>query len=126
MTSPFTIASLLFQAIILLFAGLSVGIAWKQARMHLSWLVPLVISQVIGLISSLSNLFLMSYMASRHIPFSQMSGAFVSQQVFYGIGSLARIWFAVALFLTLRSQVFAPQPAPPPQAPGSWPPPPTA
>ena len=125
MTSPFTISSLLFQVIILLFIGLSLGIAWKQARVHLSWLVPLVISQVLGLISTLTSMLMFSYMASRHLPYSPMSGVIISQQVLYGLSSLARIWFAVVLFLTLRSQVFAPQHSIPPSTPGSWPPPPT-
>ena len=44
MTSPFMIATLLFQVMILLFAGLALGVAWKQARVHLPWLVPLVVS----------------------------------------------------------------------------------
>ena len=125
MTSPFTISSLLFQVIILLFIGLSLGIAWKQARVHLSWLVPLAISQVLGLISTLVSMFMFSYMASRHLPYSRMSGVIVSEQVLYGISSLARLWFAVALFLTLRSQVFAPRQTVPPSTPGSWPPPPS-
>ena len=125
MTSLITISSLLFQVIILLFIGLSLGIAWKQARVHLSWLVPLAISQVLGLISTLTSMFMFSYMTSRHLPYSRMSGVIVSEQVLYGISSPARLWFAVALFLTLRSQFFAPRQAVPPSTPGSWPPPPS-
>lgn len=70
MTSPFTVTFLVFQVIILLFAGLALGVAWKQARVHLPWLVPLVISQLLGLVSSLSNMLMFSYMASRHLPYS--------------------------------------------------------
>lgn len=124
MTNLWSIISLLLQGVILVFCCLSLGVAFKQARMHLSWLIPLVIGQVLGLIASLSNLLLVSYMTSGHASYNHLNLLVIPQQVVYGFATLAHVWFAVVLFLTLRSQVFAPRPAAPPQAPGSWPPPP--
>ncbi len=125
MTSPLNIALLLFQAVILVFTCLSLGVALKQARVHLPWLIPLVIGQVLGLIGSLSNLLLVSYMTSGHTSYSHLNWLIIPQQVVYGFATLAHVWFAVALFLTLRSLVFALRQAVPPQAPGSWLPPPS-
>lgn len=125
MANPWSIASLLFQIVILVFTSLSLGIAVKQARVHLAWLVPLVTGQALALFGNIPSFFMMSYMVSHHVPYSQMSWLLIPQQIVYGLSTLAHVWFAIALFSTLKSQVFAPRQAGPPRTPGSWPPPPT-
>jgi hypothetical protein len=125
MINPWNAASFLFQVIVLVFTGLSLGIAAKQARAHLFWLIPLVIGQILALLGSVPSFFIMNYVVSHHDSPEQMSWLLVPQQTVYGLSTLAHVWFAVALFLTLKSQVFAPHPAGPPQAPGNWPPPPS-
>lgn len=130
MANPWSIASLLSQVIVLVFTSLSLGVAVKQARVHLAWLVPLVTGQALALFGTLPSFFMMSYMVSHHVSYShyvsysQMSWLLIPQQIVYGLSFLAHVWFAVALFITLKSQAFAPGQAGPPQAPGSWPPPP--
>lgn len=118
MVNPWSIASLLFQAFVLVFTSLSLRISVKQARVHLAWLVPLVTGQALALLASLPGLFMMSYMVSHAIPYSQMSWVLIPEQIVYGLSTLAHVWFAVALFLTLKSQVFVPRQAGPPQTPG--------
>ena len=125
MISPLIALSSLSQAFILIFTCLALGVALQRARVHLPWLVPLVIGQVFGLLSGLSNIFMMRYIAAQHIPFSQVSWMLIPQQIAYGLRTLAEIWFAVALFVTLKSNALPPQQATPPPPPGSWPPPPS-
>ena len=126
MISPWNVLSFLFQATILLFTCLALGIAFQRAWVHLPWLVPLVIGQVFGLLSSLSSIFMMSHIATQHVPFSQVSWMLIPQQIAYGLRTLAEIWFAVALFIALKSNAFSSrQTTPQPQVPGSWPPPPS-
>lgn len=119
--SPWNVLSFLLQGVVLLFTCLALGLASRQARVYLPWLVPLVIAQVLDLLTSLSSYFLIA----QHLAFSQAQWMLIPQQIAGGFGTLAGIWFAVALFLTLRSNAFPSRQTPPPQIPGSWPPPPS-
>ncbi len=108
----------LLQAVVLMFTCLSLGVAWNRARVHLAWLVPLTLGQFLSLVGSLSNLFVMNYIYAHHVPLNQASGLFISQQIVYSLSILAALWFAIALFFTLRSQAAVPRPPDPMQAPG--------
>ena len=118
MTSPWDILSFLCQAIILLFTCLALGVAFQQARVDRLWLVPLVAGQTLDLLGSLFSIFMMSSIAAQHVSFNQAIWMLIPRQVSYGLGSLSEVWLVVALFLTSKSQVFAPHSQIlPPQAP---------
>lgn len=107
MTSPWGILSFLCQAIILLFTCLALGVAFQRARVHLPWLVPLVTGQTLDLLGSLFSIFMLCCIAAQHVSFNQATWMLIPRQISYGLGSLSEVWFVVARFLTLKSQVFA-------------------
>ena len=118
MTSPWGILSFLCQAIILLFTCLALGVALQRARVDRPWLVPLVAGQALDLLGSLFSIFMLSCIAAQHVSFNQAAWMLIPRQVSYGLGSLSEVWLVVALFLTLKSQVFAPRSQTlPPKAP---------
>ncbi len=124
--SPLSALYFLLQAVVLLFLFLSVGVAARQARVHLAWLVPLAVGESVGLVNSIVGLLMPWYMAAHGTSFTERNVWLIPQQFLSTFTTLAFLWFAIALFRTLSTQVFAP-PAPPqpPPVPGSWPPPPS-
>ncbi len=113
MTNPLNIMFWLLQAVILVFVCLALGVARRQRREHLAWLIPLAVGQALGLIGNIVGAVLPYYAMSRsgYYP-SQVSWFLIPVQIVYVFSILGHLWFAIALYVTLRSQVFINRQAP--------------